>query len=743
MGGRGRIWLLLVAAFYVASALLLYWYGLRRTIGIKDYISDECWYISSAVNVARKVLSLHVIPKINSTFAAYTIVYNQSRCNVTDLLELLTSRLHAYSVACSYSKLNAIAIYVPLKYVGLVEKLHNMRCVVDVVPGIMPDEANINNYLNTEHPPLVKLLYALLLYVEGFKMSVFRIASFAFALAGLAAVYAVVYWALKRWGVEALPALVIPLTVVLFDKSVQSMSSIAMLDIYAASLDTVALALLLYGRPLAASIALGLAGAAKYTGLFPYPALISHLYARRVDWRRSLALLALPLLIVALFWYPFIAGYGVNWTVDQIIGALKWHTSSRPPGGPPTTNPIGLLLGRPGFTLYYVDNTPYLIAASNPGVTLPALLIAVIAAVSASIAMCNGESLVSREDDVGILSASLALISTILGYAAVWGAGNHTLYNFYSVQLSLESAAILLLYPLLLKVKPVLERSSISLCLLKRGGAGWLYSLVVLFIVPLSALLVKPFSSASRMQPLYSMIALSPGKIEMLGLTATAMIAYAAAALKLAKSNPPQTPALLASQLAAWAAASLASLASLEAALAPLVMIAVTVVPGYLDALVLGLVMPSYTSCVLASRSGSLRRALRIVGVFVVAVASAYLLAEASHSQASIAAVAVALAGLACTFIPWQSAVALLPTIDPTLAPLLPLAPHDVRGESVLRAYATVMVSLYLLLQALGHPFMGQVLMRAAAITVALALAYSKLMFEKGKLSGSRTGILG
>jgi len=267
----GRLWLLATLAFYVASVILLYHYGLAKTVHIRDYISDECWYVSSAVNVARKVLGLHIVPRVNGSYAVYTTVYNPSECNSTGLLALLQGYVPGFTVARTYSKLDAVAVYVPVNYSGRVEKLAGTGCVVDVVPGLMPDESNINEYLNTEHPPLVKLLFALLLYAYGFRLDVLRFASFAFAAAGLAGVYAVAYWALRRWGVEAIPALVIPLSVVVFDRSVQSMSSVAMLDVYAASLDTIAIALLLYGRPLAASLAVGLAGAAKYTGLFPLP----------------------------------------------------------------------------------------------------------------------------------------------------------------------------------------------------------------------------------------------------------------------------------------------------------------------------------------------------------------------------------------------------------------------------------------------------------------------------------------
>jgi predicted membrane-bound dolichyl-phosphate-mannose-protein mannosyltransferase len=740
-GFGGRLWLLLTLAFYAASLLALYHYGLARTLGVKDYISDECWYVSSAVNVARKVLGLHFTPRVNSSVAAYTIVYNSTLCSLDDVIGLLSRGLPSFSVARLYSKISAVAVYVPLAYAERVGALQRYDCIVDVVPGVMPDSENINLYLNTEHPPLVKLLFALLLYARGFSFATLRALSFAFAAAGLAAVYAAVYWALRRWGLEAVPALVLPLTVVLFDRSIQSMSAVAMLDVYAASLDAVAVVLLLYGRPLASSIVLGLAGAAKYTGLFPLPAPVVYSHLRGDGWGRKLLLAATPLIIVGLSWLPFFARYGVGWTVREVVSALEWHTSSRPPGGPPPTDPVGLLLGRPGFTLYYVDDTPYLVAASNPGVTIPALVIAVLAAVGVAVARCNGLSIVSRGSAAGVLSAALALVSAVLGYAAVWAAGNHTLYNFYSVQLSMLSALILPLYPLTLKLRPALGRSAVGGCLLERGGAGWLYAIAVFFAVPLSAALFNPpLARASGMQPLYSMITLPPGKLELLALIGTAMVAYAAAALKTSSRNPPGTAGLLAAQLASWTIAGLASLASVEAALAPLALVA-ALQPTVLDALVLGLILPAYTSCIIASRTRKLPESLKLLAVFTAATSAAYALAWLAHAPATPRALAAAVLGLACTPAPWQAAAALLPAVNPTLAPLLTLAPQNVMGETILRTYATGVLAAYLTLARLGYTLHAGLLVRTAAVLEAAAIAYTSM--KRGAAARERDGETG
>jgi len=193
------------------------------------------------------------------------------------------------------------------------------------------------------------------------------------AALGLLSIVLIAYRSVTTWSRAGLVALGVPLFLVFMDKAVQSMSAVAMLDVYAASLDVLAAALMVFDRGLAASFVLGLAASAKYTGIFPLPGLLLYERLRGSSTRKILAELITPVIVVALLWAPFAIRYSPGWVINEIIGALKWHTTSRPAGGPPSTNPLGLLLGRDVFVLYYVGGKPYLEAAAHPAVTLPAL----------------------------------------------------------------------------------------------------------------------------------------------------------------------------------------------------------------------------------------------------------------------------------------------------------------------------------------------------------------------------------
>ena len=593
--------LLLVAVLlvYLASLYALYDLGLSRTIGIRDYISDECWYISSGINVARKILGLSIVPRINSSYAEYTIVYNSS-CGVDGALGVVVRYAPLALVdKVDYEKIDAFTVVVPLNETRGMEELAERvssggsGCVLDVFPGVLPDAENVNTYLNTEHPPLVKYVLGLLAWHYGFRFSVFRVASFAMGALGLFAIALLAYRSVALWRRAALLAIAVPLFLVVMDKAVQSMSAVAMLDIYAASLDAVAAALMAYDHGVAASVALGLAASAKYTGLFPLPGLLLYEKLRGSSTKRIVLELAIPFLVVAAFWAPFAVKKGPVWVIDEIIGAIKWHTTSRPAGGPPSTNPLGLLLGRDVFVLYYVGDKPYLEAAAHPAVTLPALVLAVFGLPGLLVAACRG-----RLPRWGAWSAGVAAmyLSAIGGYVATYLAGNHTLYSFYGVQLSLLSGAVLVTYYGYMLAADELAKRPIRECLCSEASRAWLPVLFTTLGIGAGLWLyglypVKPMLPA--IEPIEAYIAGTlGGKIAKLLVIAATWLLYSAIAYRVRGPSPCIARGLGALALT-WLSAGAVSLLSPAALFAPVAaLIIVLEKPGIVDGLVSGALLP-------------------------------------------------------------------------------------------------------------------------------------------------------
>ena len=597
-GGKPLL-LLIIIAIYVVSVYALYELGLAKSIKINDYISDECWYISSGINVARKVLGLTIVPRINSTYAEYTVVYNSS-CGVDGALsEVIKYAPLALVDKVDYDKIDAFTILVPLnetqgmKYLSKAVNEGNTSCVTDVFPGILPDAENVNTYLNTEHPPLVKYVLGLLAWHYGFRFSVFRIASFVMGSLGLLSIVLIVYRSLLEWRKAALVAIIVPLFVVYMDKAVQSMSAVAMLDIYAASLDALAAALMAYNRGLLSATVIGLAASAKYTGLFPLPGLLLYEKLRGGSLKKMLLELLIPIVVVAAFWAPFALRYSPGWVVNEIIGALKWHTTSRPSGGPPSTTPIGLLLGRDVFVLYYVGDKPFLEAAAHPAVTLPALVLSLFGLPGLLIAACR-----ARLPRWGAWAAGVAAmyLSAVGGYVAVYLAGNHTLYSFYGVQLSILAGTVLASYYAYMVAADEFAKEPIGECACSPAARSWLPVILVTIglglglwlygLYPLSPLIpgIEPISTY-----VYSTVGSKVAKL--LVITATWLL-YSAIAYRV-KGPSPCSLRGLGAQIATWVPAGVASTSSPVALFAPIAAL-LTIIerPGLIDGLVSGLLLP-------------------------------------------------------------------------------------------------------------------------------------------------------
>ncbi len=699
---RAAAILLLIS--YVVSLAILWSQGLEKTLAIKDYISDEVWYVPAAVNVARDILGVTILPRLNSTTLVYTIVYDNTSCSKN---EVESTVLHALPgsrlLNRSYEKLPAFAIAVPSIDEGLVGGLvENNSCIVDVMPGVAPDSSGINTYLNTEHPPLVKYILAASIMVLGWRPLAWRLPSFIAAAIGLGAAAYIAYLGLveqkkPRMLLIVLVALILPVYV-LRDPAIKAMSSVAMLDIYAAAFDAVAVAAAAKRRWRLAGLALGLSVSSKYTGGFILPLLLLAEALDTGSWRKAVAdTVLLPLLVSIILWAPFAAAKGPGWLADQIASAIAWHTTSRPPG-PPSTNPLGLILGRNGFVLYYIGNKPYIAAVCNPGVCATSVILGAAAAVAALTGACIAGWSPRRRL---LLTAAASPTAAWLGYAAVYAAGNHTLYSFYSVQISLLGAASLTQLPLLLDEAHWLAPSRLRLCLETPRGVSASSALAAFTGLAASAALTRgwpPGTVNPAAAPLAA--ALQPEKLLRLGLFAAAALLYPTAAYRAAKPGRRLEPLR-------WLVFGLLAYSAPLAPLAPVILAALAR-PGPIEGLLAGLVSP--TPLISAPPIGDRRGRAAYTAAYILGYLAAWQLALPAPSPGQ-AAEAAAEAMAAALLAPAGSLALLLASAAaaaPSLLPLLAATP----GLEPAAALALIAV-------AAGATWAARLAALAAAIAVA------------------------
>ena len=348
----------LYSAYSVASLP-----GADGVPGGQGYISDEIWYATSARNI------LHDFFHGTAASDYYTV-----------------------GPDCMAPGLFVVKTY---------QKMPGVYTVAGLPPCYLrrgfpyPDREGILNYYNLEHPPLAKYVIAAVEAVRD-EPIFWRLPSMALGAATLL----LVFLAAKKaaGGLWALAAAAL----MLFDSTFRAMSGIAMLDVYLAFFTALLAYLHLSGRLLGTGAALGLAASVKYSGAFPVFGL-AYLYARRRELFALVAVLTVATAVFLLVSLPLISHFGLARWVNELIGAYRWHTTTRPPG-PTASTPLDWLLMQNSFALdvnLYASGTPL-------------YLLALIYA------------LYKRDD------ASILFLSTYGGYWLVYLAGNHTLYSFYT-----------------------------------------------------------------------------------------------------------------------------------------------------------------------------------------------------------------------------------------------------------------------------------------------------------------------
>lgn len=290
------------------------------------------------------------------------------------------------------------------------------------------------DYLNLEHPPLGKYIIALSMLVCGDKPVCWRLPGNVEA--GLMPV--ILYagfswgsiWAPRRIALARLAAGLASAAALAADVSVRYEGSVALLDIHQAFFAALAIAFLAAGSLRGFIISASLAGAVKYSGYFILPVVWLYIYLRVHDWvqrvKYTLASILVPILFLVALSFPLIEYVGpIEWFKQGVIGAIGWHTTSRPPG-PPTSTPLGWIFNVNPFYFSY--------EVIIGGETTTLLHIGALLGGAAALIYY-----ISR-NSVAVGSSSYY---SILGfYVLLYIIGNKTLYSFYVVQLAPAAAAV-------------------------------------------------------------------------------------------------------------------------------------------------------------------------------------------------------------------------------------------------------------------------------------------------------------
>ncbi len=411
----GLILALLIATGFFLNAYLDISSGKYR--GDDYYISDEVWYATASRNLLNELFKYNA-RYVRDGYAYATLVFPSKEYlenNLSEISECLSS-LGGSIVRSNYTttgdKIPALWVKVPQPNIS---RLRYCDDVERVRTGFeYPSKSGIYDYLNLEHPPLGKYLIMLSMILLGDRPISWRIPGLIEAFFMIIIVYLAGSRILNPlWGVIASLSLAL-------DPMFKAMSMVAMLDIHLAFFTSLAILLVVYDRPLAASIAAWLAFSVKFSGLFVVFAIYLYLRIYRKEKVASSLLKSLvPALLYPLVSMPLIIHFGLGEWIQENLSAIAWHTTSRG-SGPVPSPPWGWFFNIAPMALHY---NPDLIARVN--------LVSYSIAFLFMIALLP--ALIERRRDY---IPMLFVASIVLGYTGVFIKGNRTLYSFYAVQLS-------------------------------------------------------------------------------------------------------------------------------------------------------------------------------------------------------------------------------------------------------------------------------------------------------------------
>ncbi len=425
--------LLIATGFFIVTYLDV---SSGRYRGDDYYVSDEVWYATASRNLLDEIFN-YKARYVRDGYAYATLVF-PSKEYLEDNLSRIENCLRSLGGDVVRSNYTTTGDKIPVLWVRVpqpnLSRLKECDGVTKVRAGFeYPSKSGIYDYLNLEHPPLGKYLIMLSVVLLGDKPINWRIPGIIEAFFMIIIAYLAGSKMLNPfWGVVASLSLAL-------DPMFKAMSMVAMLDIHLAFFTSLALLLVIYDRPLAASVAAWLAFSVKFSGLFVVLAV--YLYLRIYRRERvipSLLKSLVPALVYPLVSMPLILHLGLGNWVQENLSAIAWHTTSRG-SGPTPSPPWGWFFNIAPMALHY---NPDLIARVNL-VSYPIAFIFMILLLP---------SLIDRKRDY---IPMLFIASIVLGYTGIFIKGNRTLYSFYAVQLS---PAVALSFPVALFYLMVKEK---------------------------------------------------------------------------------------------------------------------------------------------------------------------------------------------------------------------------------------------------------------------------------------------
>ncbi len=359
---------------------------------------------------------------------SYTLMFRVFYYALTFILALLASYtvfVKSYGLASSYPEgYVSDEIYYVDSSRRLLERVFGVRIDYYRYSGRTADD-----YFNLEHPPLGKYIIASSMLVCGDKPLCWRLPSVIEAsLIPLILYFA---YATLRHPLGPLAGSIAALAAST-DPVLYRVGSVAMLDTHLAFFTALSLALAVHSRYLASAILAGLALSVKISGVGTIIGYLLSLYRVEGVRRRliiALASLLLVAVVVVLAHVPLALHFSPKRVVDETINAIRWHTTSRPPDGPPYSSPSGWILNVAPFPLSF-NPTPVK-AELNTLLHLVALAYSTYILVQGLLVGLKGYRIV----------APLYYAGVTLAYWSVYIAGNRTLYSFYAIQLTPLAAA--------------------------------------------------------------------------------------------------------------------------------------------------------------------------------------------------------------------------------------------------------------------------------------------------------------
>jgi len=390
--------------------------------GEPKYISDECWYVSAARNMLRKMFGLEPNSCVNdlcyaSVFVNDDVVKHRIEEYIINNNGVVVKDDYTHKVLAGYQY--TIAFKAP-RYV--IEELKRNYTVIVGYP--YPDWDDVANYMNLEHPPLGKYFIALTMLISDNPLA-WKIPSL---IAG--SLIVILSYLIVRRVLGEIPGLVAA-GIVFIEPVIRAMSMVAMLDIYVALFSVLSLYFAVKATYVLSSATVGLAGSTKINGFTNALSIIlSGWRNRRIsNIKMIIYVFIIPLIIYTVVNIPVIIHEGgiTKW-IDLQVWALSWHTQSRPPGGPPIANPWDWFIARNPFPLHY---HPDLSATPSPPLMLLTIPLTIILAPLALKGKIKG---------IGSILAWFWIPITM--FTLLYAVGNRTQYSFYSAQVTPIAALI-------------------------------------------------------------------------------------------------------------------------------------------------------------------------------------------------------------------------------------------------------------------------------------------------------------